>query len=389
MTFFDVTSNIYASLISSRQLITTAALISQAMAILFLVHRVHKINNESIDIQHALEKEHKLRQGERIGRISTQKRARKAIKNKISAEGFSFRPIGHIESPFPSRCGTPRQPNLVSAARGHIRFDKKQIQFEHYKELEEFSHIWIVWIFHENTNIDSETTPAKISPPRLNGQKVGCLSTRSPHRPNAIGLSVVQVQSVHKDGIDVIGVDMVFGTPILDVKPYLHYDVIPRTLSHCICPGETVLRMPAWIEDADVPERAVVFQPAALEGLHDILLDKRLRYCSDETSATNLITQVLRQDIRSVHQGRGSGKSPTVYRCQLDAMIVAFLTEEQEVVVVDIRAAMKMETLGMSDSLSTKSNCDNSSNDSNNDNINHYDEFPLPHRTVSNLTLRY
>ena len=84
-------------------------------------------------------------------------------------------------------------------------------------------------MLHSNTNSDnhSNNQAAKIKPPRLHGQRVGCLSTRSPHRPNNIGLSVCEVAEVGANYIDVLGCDMMHGTPVLDVKPYIPYDVVP------------------------------------------------------------------------------------------------------------------------------------------------------------------
>lgn len=117
--------------------------------------------------------------------------------------------------------GTPRQPLLVEAARGRIRFNKKLVQLDYFKEIEEFSHIWVIFVFHCNTNVDSTSTnmniSAKVRPPRL-GTKVGCLTTRSPHRPNNIGLSVCKVLSIGSDYIEVSALDMVDGTPVLDSK---------------------------------------------------------------------------------------------------------------------------------------------------------------------------
>lgn len=177
-----------------------------------------------------LAKQKELRQVERSGRITAQQVNRAAIAKKFSEDGYSFCPIGFVESPFPDRRGTPRQPSLVPAAVGKIRFDKRMIQRDHFIELAQFSHIWIIFVFHENTNTEKiqqgnskdssqrrvKQKVAKIKPPRLHGAKVGCLSTRSPHRPNDIGLSVCEIVSVGEDYIEVRCIDMVDGTPVLD-----------------------------------------------------------------------------------------------------------------------------------------------------------------------------
>ena len=183
-----------------------------------------------------VKKLHKLRQVERKGRVTSQQKSRDVIQSISIENGYKYLPIGHIESPFPDRRGTPRQPLLVTAAKGKIRFNKKLIQLDHYKELNEFSHIWVIFVFHCNTNIDSlsysssmsqsnnqinqksHTLQAKVKPPRLKGMKVGCLTTRTPHRPNNIGLSLCKIVSIGNDYIEICGIDMVHGTPVLDSK---------------------------------------------------------------------------------------------------------------------------------------------------------------------------
>jgi tRNA (adenine37-N6)-methyltransferase len=186
----------------------------------------------------------KLRQDERQGRVHAERQLRQQLQGNLEANGINFTIIGHIESPFPDRRGTPRQPLLVPAARARIRFNKKCIQKGHFEELAQFSHVWVIFVFHENTNFgtsdkqinkkmvanktDNEVSSvpnhlvapklAKIRPPRLNGLKVGCLSTRSPHRPNEIGLSVCEVVEVGDDYLELRCVDMLNGTPILDGK---------------------------------------------------------------------------------------------------------------------------------------------------------------------------
>ena len=107
----------------------------------------------------------------------------------------------------------------MSAAKGKIRFNKKMVQLDYFKEINEFSHLWVIFVFHCNTNVDgcNNGTSAKVRPPRL-GAKVGCLTTRSPHRPNNVGLSVCKIVSVGDDYIEVSGLDMVDGTPVIDSK---------------------------------------------------------------------------------------------------------------------------------------------------------------------------
>ncbi|CAH2058158.1 unnamed protein product, partial [Iphiclides podalirius] len=135
--------------------------------------------------------------------------------------GFvTFKPIGYIETSFENKRGVPRQPSVLSKARGVIVIDSNVFNNPEHAliGLEEFSHIWIIFHFHatESTNV-----PAKVTPPRLGGERRGVFSTRSPHRPCPIGLSLVKISSIEGNRIHFEGVDMVNGTPVLDIKPYI------------------------------------------------------------------------------------------------------------------------------------------------------------------------
>ncbi len=126
--------------------------------------------------------------------------------------------IGHVESCYKDKFGTPRQPGLVPLAQGKIWIDSKWQPEISLQGLQGFSYVWVVFLFHQNTN---SRFHAKVHPPRLGGDSVGVFATRSPHRPNPIGLSLLKLESVQSDHIVVSGLDLVEGTPVLDIKPYL------------------------------------------------------------------------------------------------------------------------------------------------------------------------
>ena len=306
--------------IDSKVTIISAATITVALVIdvaFILYYRNQSLRNIALakeKFSEELKKEKDLREKERLGRISVQKRTRDRLTVQNLKQGYQYRPIGFVESPFPDRRGTPRQPVLVPAAKGKIRFDKSIIQAEHFKEITQFSHIWVIFVFHENTNGDTESSqvPARIKPPRLGGQKVGCLTTRSPHRPNAIGLSVCEVVEVGSDFIQVSGIDMVDGTPVLDIKPYIPYDSIQLESREGDDPSasfplpmsvaasfdgsiykERKLIVPSWIIDSDIPLHPVTFDVSAIESLNDLVLDRMLSHSSTSIEALDLITQVL------------------------------------------------------------------------------------------------
>jgi tRNA-Thr(GGU) m(6)t(6)A37 methyltransferase TsaA len=139
---------------------------------------------------------------------------------------FEFNPIALIRTPFTQRFGIPRQPGLVPEAKGVIKFLPDPDYIHALKGMEQFSHLWIVFVFHSHGGNKWKPT---IRPPRLGGkEKMGVLASRSPHRPNPIGLSVVEIEKIDLKApggaeIHVKGVDLLDGTPILDIKPYIPY----------------------------------------------------------------------------------------------------------------------------------------------------------------------
>ncbi|MBQ6025824.1 MAG: tRNA (N6-threonylcarbamoyladenosine(37)-N6)-methyltransferase TrmO [Lachnospiraceae bacterium] len=144
-------------------------------------------------------------------------------------------PIAHIRTDFPEKFGIPRQPGVVEELKGRIVFEPEYRNPDMIRGLEEFSHIWLIWEFSKNLADDgsSKFSPT-VRPPRLGGNKrIGVFATRSPFRPNPLGLSVVKIDHVEQDTpegpvIYVKGADMVDGTPIYDIKPYIPYaDSIP------------------------------------------------------------------------------------------------------------------------------------------------------------------
>ncbi|XP_075985950.1 tRNA (adenine(37)-N6)-methyltransferase [Anticarsia gemmatalis] len=172
----------------------------------------------------------------------------------IDSDGISFRPIGVIETSFQNKRGVPRQPSVMGKARGVVVIDPSVFNNPEHalSGLEEFSHMWIIFHFHatESTNV-----PAKVAPPRLGGERRGVFSTRSPHRPCPIGLSLVKIQSIEGNKIFFLGVDMVNGTPVLDIKPYIpQYDYPAQELDT----GMSSLERPPTEGISDVAEIATL-----------------------------------------------------------------------------------------------------------------------------------
>ncbi|MEM7009915.1 MAG: tRNA (N6-threonylcarbamoyladenosine(37)-N6)-methyltransferase TrmO [Verrucomicrobiota bacterium] len=128
-------------------------------------------------------------------------------------------PIGIIETPYAEKFGAPRQPGLVEEATGVIRLEAPWDAEEAVRGLEEFSHIWVIYGFHLTPESPAQLT---VRPPRLGGnERVGVFASRSPFRPNRLGLSLVQILGVEPGLIEVGGVDIVDRSPVYDLKPYL------------------------------------------------------------------------------------------------------------------------------------------------------------------------
>jgi tRNA-Thr(GGU) m(6)t(6)A37 methyltransferase TsaA len=145
---------------------------------------------------------------------------------------WTFAPIGVARTVFREKYSIPRQPGLCPHARGTLELDADPHLRAALRGIDGFTHLWVVYVFHAT---GSAGWKPGVRAPRLGGaQKVGVLASRSPHRPNPIGLSVVELVSArldHPDGprLDVRGVDLLDGSPVLDVKPYLPYaDSVPR-----------------------------------------------------------------------------------------------------------------------------------------------------------------
>ncbi|MBQ3179756.1 MAG: tRNA (N6-threonylcarbamoyladenosine(37)-N6)-methyltransferase TrmO [Firmicutes bacterium] len=134
--------------------------------------------------------------------------------------------IGHVYSDFETKFGIPRQSSIVGEALSRVVMEPEFRREEFFRGLEEFSHIWLIWQFSEN--LQSGWSPT-VRPPRLGGNtRVGVFATRSPFRPNPVGLSCVRLERIEQDAelgtvLWVAGADLMNGTPVFDIKPYVPY----------------------------------------------------------------------------------------------------------------------------------------------------------------------
>ena len=174
-----------------------------------------------------------------------------ATQKEKTAEGFpQLQAIGVLESCFKEKFGTPRQPHLVPGSTARLRVYPRYNPEHSLAGLGEFSHVWLISWFHLNTN---KTFHPKIHPPRLKGGKIGVFASRSPHRPNPLGLSLARLEKVEGDTLYLSGIDLIHGTPILDIKPYLAFSDAAQA------------PVDGWVPDNAFPELAVVLSPRALK----------------------------------------------------------------------------------------------------------------------------
>lgn len=172
---------------------------------------------------------------------------------------FEIAPVAHIESDFSEKFGIPRQSGLVDALTARVVMEPPYRRMEAFREIAGFSHLWLIWQFSEALTADFRPT---VRPPRLGGnRRVGVFASRAPYRPNGLGLSCVRLLRLEETDrgpeLVVAGADLLDGTPIFDIKPYLPYadshpDALPgytaQTVEHRLrvdFPEELLARVPA------------------------------------------------------------------------------------------------------------------------------------------------
>ena len=193
---------------------------------------------------------------------------------------FLMKPIAHIRSDFSSKFGVPRQSGLVDTLEALVIFEPEYRSSDALRGLEGFSHLWLIWVFHQAIR---ERWSPTVRPPRLGGNaRLGVFATRSPFRPNPIALSAVALTAVEEteEGpvLRIRGADLMDGTPILDIKPYT-----PYADCHPAAAGGFAAEPPREVLEVELPpEQLEQVPPERREALRAVLaLDPRPRYQQD------------------------------------------------------------------------------------------------------------
>ncbi|WP_337162907.1 tRNA (N6-threonylcarbamoyladenosine(37)-N6)-methyltransferase TrmO [Vibrio fluvialis] len=194
----------------------------------------------------------------------------------------TIEPIAVIESPYKEKFAVPRQPRLVPSATARVKLLGESNCPEAVRGIEQFSHLWLLFLFDQNLQAGWKPT---VRPPRLGGnERIGVLASRSTFRPNGIGMSAVELRGVSKQGdqiyLDLGSVDLVDGTPIIDIKPYIPY-------------SDSVADAQGGYAEAEPEQAEVTFSAAALETLQRL---------PDGQVQQAVIGEVLAQDPRPAYK---------------------------------------------------------------------------------------
>lgn len=199
-------------------------------------------------------------------------------------QSFQFNVIGHIESPYKEKFAIPRQPGLVQGGAGRLHLHSPFNDPNAVRGLNQFSHIWVLFVFHQT--MENGWKPL-VRPPRLGGNnKMGVFATRSTFRPNPIGMSLVELKGITIENNQVVlelgSLDLVDGTPIIDIKPYLPFaEALPNASA-------------GYAQDTPSDDMQVIFTPQV-----ETELDT---YQSQYPGIKQFISQVLMQDPRPAYK---------------------------------------------------------------------------------------
>ena len=226
----------------------------------------------------------------------------------IMAEDFSVKKIAEIRNGFSDKFGIPRQSGLCDKVISRIVFEEKYRVAEAVRGLEDFSHIWLIWQFSESVREDWSPT---VRPPRLGGNKrLGVFATRSPFRPNPLGLSCVKLEGIEIDKnlgpvITVSGADLLDKTPIYDIKPYISYaDAKPDATSGFVVTTERIKLDVSFEKEPNI-----------------------------EADIQDALIQILSEDPRPAYQS----DPDRIYKLDFDGFTVSFKVKETSLTVTEIK----------------------------------------------------
>ena len=270
-----------------------------------------------------------------------------------------MKPIGFASTWHHTKNGTPRQGCIAKKATGILDFSVAKLNHKGMENpqysldgLEKFSHIWILFHFDQNHSEGKSFVKTKVAPPRLKGQKVGLFSTRSPHRPNPIGLTLTKLVKIEGSKVFVQGLDLIDKTPILDIKPYIpNYDIPKEIVTESTITKEEddekaaadVVIVPDWIENSEEADKcckiSVIFTPRSSKQLSNVKLNQ-LKTHQDLKEA---IVDVLKEDPRSNY--RRDKCSDRLYYFTVDCVKITCWFDQNENDETVLSEVLKIENI--------------------------------------------
>eukprot|EP00924_Labyrinthula_sp_SR-Ha-C_P000273 snap_masked-scaffold_25-processed-gene-2.24-mRNA-1 protein AED:0.52 eAED:0.53 QI:0/-1/0/1/-1/1/1/0/358 len=270
------------------------------------------------------------------GRVTAEKSLRKHLlaANVLGPQFGEVKPIGYAATCLPQKFGIPRQALLAPSCPGKLVLNIKVIHGQGLVGLSSYSHLWLVTVFNNNTNVHKltklvekksprnglKTFPALIKPPQLGGERTGVFSTRSPHRPNPVALSLVKIRSVdeNKGIVYFNGVDLLHGTPVLDIKPYLPHVDNPKSTEKFLedykIHNVDGISSSEWLNNqkfvfVDVAiGRTSTEEESLTNKMQEWVTEGKVEWFKDTDSFFQGLREILRLDPRSVLHGRGDYK---------------------------------------------------------------------------------
>jgi tRNA-Thr(GGU) m(6)t(6)A37 methyltransferase TsaA len=227
---------------------------------------------------------------------------------------YTIEPIGIIHTPYKEKFAVPRQPRLAPSASARIQLTGASNTPEAIRGIEQFSHLWLLFMFDQN--LDAGWNPT-VRPPRLGGnERIGVFSSRSPFRPNGIGMSAVELKGVKQEEgqvwIELGSADLVDGTPIIDIKPYIPY-------------SDAIF---------DANGGFAQTEPKLLDVEFSNLADQQLRFHANKEQVRAVIKEVLGQDPRPAYKKNRADEKE--YAVNLFDLNVKFTVNKQLVTVTAI-----------------------------------------------------
>ena len=241
--------------------------------------------------------------------------------NRTSAEdAYKLTPVATIRSCYTERFGVPRQPGLVTSATASIVLPNNEYNKLAIRGLADFSHLWVMFIFHRQHYQKSKPL---VNPPRLGGKtSVGVFATRSPNRPNPIGLSAVEIDHIEVSGKEILihikSGDFLDDTPVLDIKPYVPFvDAIPHASSNWATEAEPLLPV-TWHTDGATMRDGLIEADDTLAGLIPV------------------IEETLAQDPRPAYERKKDGEPGQSWGMTIGRYNVRWQVDDHTVVIISI-----------------------------------------------------